>query len=194
MAYPDTKETFRRVENQDLPDVDGDIVDEDDHNLPVDFLERLQDVLGLDILGGFGSVKLRLDDLTTKTGNILSITPTINCLGSTTIIYEGNNNTWGIDVTVEAANEIVLFYFNTQLDNSGTSPAVLTEDFRINGVAQPGDGRCKRPTNNERDSYTFLWIDNNPTVETRQYRLKFTASAGDWGFHKTVCFALRIHK
>jgi len=61
MSYPDDKETFRRVVNQDLPDVDGDTVDENDQNLPADFLERLQDTLGYGIKMGYASVKAFFD-------------------------------------------------------------------------------------------------------------------------------------
>jgi len=61
MAYPDDKEEFRRVVNQDLPDVEGDIVDKDDQNKPADFLERLQDTIGLNIKGGEASLNSRIN-------------------------------------------------------------------------------------------------------------------------------------
>jgi len=67
MAYPDDKETFRRVVNQDLTQgIPGDTVDENDQNLPADFLERLQDIFGYNLLGGFDTLKLRLDNIDSK--------------------------------------------------------------------------------------------------------------------------------
>ena len=48
MAYPDDKETFRRVVNQDLSHgIEGDTVDQGDQNNMGDFLERLEDTLGM---------------------------------------------------------------------------------------------------------------------------------------------------
>lgn len=61
MAYPDDKETFRRVVNQELPAIPGDTVDEDDQNLPASFLERLQDTLGYGIKMGYASMKAFFD-------------------------------------------------------------------------------------------------------------------------------------
>jgi len=69
MVFPADKETWRRVEGKDLPlGKLGDVVEDTDHNDFADFLERLQDVLGLTILAGFGSVKLRLADMDTQIG------------------------------------------------------------------------------------------------------------------------------
>jgi len=69
MVFPADKETWRRVEGKDLPlSKLGDVIEDTDHNDYADFLERLQDVLGLTILSGFGSVKLRLADMDTKIG------------------------------------------------------------------------------------------------------------------------------
>jgi len=56
MAFPNDKETWEDVETDDL------IVKEHPNGI-WDFLERLQDTLGINFLGGFGSLKLRLDDL-----------------------------------------------------------------------------------------------------------------------------------
>lgn len=62
MSYPTNKETFRRVVNQDLTQgIPGDTVDENDQNLPADFLERLQDTLGYNIKMGYASVKTFFD-------------------------------------------------------------------------------------------------------------------------------------
>jgi len=70
MVFPADKETWRRVEGKDLPlSKLGDVIEDTDHNDYADFLERLQDVLGLTILSGFGSVKLRLADIDTKIGD-----------------------------------------------------------------------------------------------------------------------------
>jgi len=71
MVFPADKETWRRVEGKDLPlSKLGDVIEDTDHNDYADFLERLQDVLGLTILAGFGSVKLRLADMDTKIGDV----------------------------------------------------------------------------------------------------------------------------
>lgn len=56
MVFPADKETWEDVETDDL------IVKEHPNGI-WDFLERLQDTLGINFLGGFGSLKLRLDDL-----------------------------------------------------------------------------------------------------------------------------------
>lgn len=54
MSYPDDKETFPRRSTND-------IIPADDHNDPVDFLERLQDVLGLNIEGASADLDARID-------------------------------------------------------------------------------------------------------------------------------------
>jgi len=66
MAYPDDKEEFRRVVNEDLPAVEGTVLDENDQNLPADFLERLQDTFGYNIKMGYASVKAFFDDVVSK--------------------------------------------------------------------------------------------------------------------------------
>ena len=67
MAYPTDKETFRRVENQDIGQgIPGSTLDQDDHNKPVDFIERLQDTLGLEIQGTETSVAERLTAIESK--------------------------------------------------------------------------------------------------------------------------------
>lgn len=66
MAFPADKETWRRVVGKDLPLGElGDTIIANDHNDYAVFLEALQDTLGISIVGGYGSVKLRLDDLST---------------------------------------------------------------------------------------------------------------------------------
>ena len=66
MAYPVDKETFRRVVNQELPTIPGDVLNENDQNLPADFLERLQDTLGYDIKMGEASVKAFFDTVNAR--------------------------------------------------------------------------------------------------------------------------------
>lgn len=64
MAYPQDKETWRRVVGRDFPASEtGDEVEDDDHNLPVDFMERLEDILGYDFIDGFSDLADRLDTL-----------------------------------------------------------------------------------------------------------------------------------
>lgn len=64
--YPTKKEVFRRVINQDLGEGQpGSTLDQGDHNLPADFLERLQDTLGLRVNGAFSSVANRILSLET---------------------------------------------------------------------------------------------------------------------------------
>lgn len=59
MGYPDNKETWERVETDEL------IVKEHKNNWSI-FLEGLQDTLGLGIKLGYGTVKLLLDYLKSK--------------------------------------------------------------------------------------------------------------------------------
>ena len=64
MAYPTDKETFNRVINQDLgAGIPGSTLDQGDHNLPADFLERLQDTLGLEVQGAAATVADRISSL-----------------------------------------------------------------------------------------------------------------------------------
>lgn len=80
MAYPDNKETFRRVINQELPDIPGDTVDENDQNLPANFLERLQDTFGYNIKMGYTTVKEFFDWLLAQ---ISTITNKVDKAGDT---------------------------------------------------------------------------------------------------------------
>lgn len=67
MAFPGDKETWVRWINKDLPTSElGSEIDAVVINSQRDFLERLQDLLGLNFLGGFGSLKLRLDDMDSR--------------------------------------------------------------------------------------------------------------------------------
>jgi len=64
MAYPVDKELFRRVVGENLAEgIPGDVVIADDQNNPANFLERLQDTLGLEVQGAFPSVADRLNSL-----------------------------------------------------------------------------------------------------------------------------------
>lgn len=63
MPYPENKETFRRVVNQLLPEVRGDVVRDEDQNLPADFLERLQDTLGYNFKSGYESLAERIQKI-----------------------------------------------------------------------------------------------------------------------------------
>jgi len=71
--YPADKETFRRVVNRDLSGgIPGTTLDKDDQNLPADFLERLQDTLGLEVNGEYASVAERLNTIP-NLGNLSGI-------------------------------------------------------------------------------------------------------------------------
>ena len=67
MSYPNDKETFRRVVGEDLSQgIPGDVIKAEDHNAPVDLLERLQDILGLNPQGSYESVASRLSALSSR--------------------------------------------------------------------------------------------------------------------------------
>lgn len=71
MTYPDNKETWTPKVDRDLSVGErGSIVDKTWFNNWQDFLERLQDTLGLGIKMGYGSLKLFLDYVNTQIGAI----------------------------------------------------------------------------------------------------------------------------
>ena len=61
MSFPVDKETWRRVigKNLSIGQV-GDNVTTDDHNLIADFLERLEDILGINFIEGYTDLKAKL--------------------------------------------------------------------------------------------------------------------------------------
>ena len=62
MAFPADKETWVRKQGKDLVHgILGDVIEASDFNDYATFLENLQDTLGITIIGGYGSVKARLD-------------------------------------------------------------------------------------------------------------------------------------
>lgn len=63
MSYPENKEIFRRVVNQLLPEVRGNVVKADDQNNAADFLERLQDALGYNFKTGYADLASRIDKI-----------------------------------------------------------------------------------------------------------------------------------
>jgi hypothetical protein len=66
MPYPEEKETFDRRVGKDLSQgIIGDPVYADDHNNTVDFIERLEDTLGLNITGEEETLAARLDAMPT---------------------------------------------------------------------------------------------------------------------------------
>jgi len=67
MSFPDDKETFPRREDKNLAEgKTGDKITAADHNDTVEFLELLEDVLGIDFNSTFNSHKLRHDDIDTQ--------------------------------------------------------------------------------------------------------------------------------
>jgi len=74
MTFPTDKETWTPKVGKDLSlGVLGDVLEASDFNDYADFLERLQDTLGLDIIGDFASVKLRLDDTATLASTMVAM-------------------------------------------------------------------------------------------------------------------------
>lgn len=68
--YPDDKETWRLLIDQNLPAEPGTTIEQIDFNYKTDFLERLQDTLGYGITMGFLSVRLFFDDVVTQLATI----------------------------------------------------------------------------------------------------------------------------
>jgi len=72
MAFPDDKETWRRVVGKNLAlGILGDKVKTGDQNNIADFLERLEDLLGYSFIEGYATLKEKLDDLPTKETNFV---------------------------------------------------------------------------------------------------------------------------
>lgn len=70
--YPTSKDTWTRKVNRDLSIGQiGDELDEEDFNTWADWVEALQDTLGLLINGGYSSVADRLDDMPTNTKSLI---------------------------------------------------------------------------------------------------------------------------
>lgn len=114
MAYPDDKETFRRVVNQELPDIPGDVLDENDQNLPADFLERLQDTLGYGIKMGYATVKAFFDYVVSQ---ITLIAGKVNKAGDTmtgNLTLEGPTGTPTKLEFLETGKPIRCFIHGTQ--------------------------------------------------------------------------------
>lgn len=66
MAFPVDKETWTDKVNRDLSVGEaGDMIDAGDVNALYDFLERLEDTLGISFISPYGSLKLKLDDMPT---------------------------------------------------------------------------------------------------------------------------------
>lgn len=86
MSYPDTKETWERAEtNQIIP--------KEHPNGIWDFLERLQDVLGLSIKKGYGSVSLLLDYLKTEADKVVNKLDKTNPVAIDTLNIKDNGAT-----------------------------------------------------------------------------------------------------
>ena len=73
MSYPEEKETFRRVVGENLAaGVAGDVVKAEDRNEVVDFLERLQDILGVNLGNIIKKVEGKIiENITIKGGKLL---------------------------------------------------------------------------------------------------------------------------
>lgn len=134
MAYPDDKEIFRRVVGEDLAaGIPGDIVTADDRNKPVDFLERLQDTLGVGIKGGEvnlndrikaledskiyskGAVNL-LGDMTFDSGSLSHIViPTFSPLVENDVVFL--RVSFGFYAALQSSD--IQVSFNHQINGSG---------------------------------------------------------------------------
>lgn len=70
--YPNELDKFRRVVGRNLATGEpGDIILPEDHNEPVDAIEKIQQTLGTNPQGSFNTVKERLDYIETKPGDNL---------------------------------------------------------------------------------------------------------------------------
>lgn len=68
MDFPVSQDTWERKVNRNLSiSVIGDDLDEQDYADWADWLEDFQDILGYNILGGYGTLVARLDDLASGT-------------------------------------------------------------------------------------------------------------------------------
>lgn len=70
--YPAEYDTFRRVRNRDLTIGEpGDLILAEDHNEPVDAIEKIERTLGINPQGSFNTVRERLDYIESKPGDNL---------------------------------------------------------------------------------------------------------------------------
>lgn len=194
MAYPVNKETFRRVVNQDLPTVEGDIVDEDDQNLPADFLERLQDTLGYSILGGYGSVKARLDGMQTLIDAGLKVQLITGFNFTTYHLTSGVNWYISLTPTITGTNEMIFIFFNAVVDFTGVPPSTIQNMFYIRTVQKGGSQGMTRKTAGLRSTFTFNWAEFNPPIGASEYKLRFLPDANNWSFYQIKFFLIRLYK
>ena len=133
MAYPVDKELFPAVTGRDPAlGIKGDRVKASEHNKVFDFLERLQDTLGISILGGKASVKARLDDIESN----LPVDPILDSsqVGNTWAIGQ-TKNLWNADAgeLTAIANRKIICIITFRIE-SGTSSGNLELTWRGTGM------------------------------------------------------------
>lgn len=178
MAYPDDKETFRRVINQDLPAEPGTVLDQGDQNLPADFLERLQDTFGYNIKMGYANVKEFFDNIVSQFAGIKKTEIIIMQQGDA-----GGAKTQG-QITEFRQNlnlvstDIIFFQVNFFWRGTTSGSTVLRMSLlRINTPFGPvqnfsGIGQNKRLSTN------YNYVLTNPTPGNVSFAMRITAHEG----------------
>jgi len=172
MPYPDDKEIFRRVVNQDLPNIPGDVVDENDQNLPADFLERLQDILGYNIKMGFASVKNFFDWLVgsldgVKKNNIVPLYQSTEA----EFLNAGETAYYGGNLTLKDTDKVILqanIIWKTVDETTSTGHWHFTRNFCIISTIL----RPQTFLPNTHISSTFTHTITAPTAGTAKYEFQ----------------------
>ena len=146
MPYPDEKETFRRVVGEDLTQgIPGDVIKAEDHNLTVDFLERLQDILGLNPQGSASSVAVRLQ----------SLEDTVNSLspGSLVLYHKFSPNIEELEITPASpfdttygpiqvkAGDLIELSFRGKFTNAVGNVRAIDVEVLLSGSCNPSPFR-----------------------------------------------------
>lgn len=192
MAYPDDKETFRRVINQELPTIPGDLVDENDQNLPADFLERMQDTLGYNIKMGFASVKAFFDNINSRFAAIKKAE--VFTLYQAALVVLKTTDQWveyGTALTL-LSTDVVFFQVNLIWRRyNGPAARVLFWLRRDNDTFGPTIDFAGIE-NNGKISSTLNYVLTNPTPGTANYKIRLTAQH-DQSFWEYLTFtAIKI--
>ena len=153
MSFPDDKETFERVVGKNLAEgVKGDKIPATGWNAIRDFIERLEDLLGLDFNGIFVSHKLRHDDIDEKISTVgdFKADGTIPMTGDLDLGQNAVKNTEGIEI--KSSNEVVELIVDSTNNNAPIEFAtgriyLLASAYNIKGIIEAtkvyGDFRIK---------------------------------------------------
>ena len=183
MSYPNDQETFRRVINQDLPEVPGDTLDETDQNKMGDFLERLQSVLGYGIGMGFSKMKEFFDDIVSKFAAMKKI-EVIKLYqgGGDGLKNDGDFKEFRYNLNL-VSTDIIFFHANMNWRRYENTTAYLQMHImRINATISP----YYKYTGIENQGYLGSVLDfvyTNPPIGTASYALRTYCGAGQayWG-------------